>query len=160
MTYIEEPATTVRVTLSVNGEQVEREVPARRLLSDFLREDLDLVGTRVGCEHGICGACTVHIDGVPARSCSTLAVQVEGCSITTIEALTPPDGLSPMQQAFRTHHALQCGFCTSGFLMTLEGVDPEAYPTDEDIRELLSGNICRCTGYQHIVDAVKSAWGR
>jgi len=157
---IEEPTTEVAVTLTVNGTEVSRTIPARRLLSDFLREDLGLVGTRVGCEHGVCGACTINIDGSPARSCSTLAVQVDGSSVTTIEGITPVDGLNPMQAAFREHHGLQCGFCTSGILMTLDGVDPDDYPSDEDIRHLLSGNICRCTGYQHIVNAVKSAWGR
>ena len=160
MKAIDVPAATTSVGLTVNGEPVERTVPARRLLSDFLRDDLGLVGTRTGCEHGICGACTVLIDGEPARSCSTLAVQVDGCELTTVEGVTPPTGLNPMQRAFSEHHGLQCGFCTSGFIMTLEGADPDRYRTDDEIRELLSGNVCRCTGYQHIVDAVKSAWGR
>lgn len=159
MNPVEAPAAQVTVELTVNGTQVRRQVPARRLLSDFLRDDLGLVGTRTGCEHGICGACTILIDGAPARSCSTLAVQVDGSVITTVEGVTPAEGLNPMQQAFHEHHALQCGFCTSGFLMTLEAADPEEYVTDEQIRELLSGNVCRCTGYQHIVEAVKSAWG-
>ncbi len=160
MSAVEFPTTKVVVELNVNGTAVSREVSARLLLSDFLRDELGLVGTRTACEHGICGACTVIIDGAPARSCSTLAVQVDGCELTTIEGVTPAEGLTAMQQAFHEHHALQCGFCTSGILMTLEGVDPSDYPADDDIRELLSGNICRCTGYQHIVDAVKSAWGR
>ena len=160
MSAVEEPAARITVELTINGTAVSREVPARRLLSDFLRDDLDLVGTRVGCEHGICGACTILIDGAPARACSTLAVQVDGATVTTIEGVTPDQGLSALQAAFHEHHALQCGFCTSGILMTLEGADPAEYQTDDEIRHLLSGNICRCTGYQHIVDAVKSAWGR
>ncbi len=160
MSALEQPSTKVIVELTVNGSAISREVPARRLLSDFLRDDLDLVGTRTACEHGICGSCTVLIDGAPARSCSTLAVQVDGSEVTTIEGVTPAEGLNPMQQAFHEHHGLQCGFCTSGILMTLEGANPDEYRTDEEIRELLSGNICRCTGYQHIVNAVKSAWGR
>lgn len=160
MTAIEEPTAQLDIALTVNGELVSRTVSVRRLLSDFLRDELGLVGTRTGCEHGICGACTILIDGSPARSCSTLAVQADGCTVTTIEGVTPTEGLSPMQQAFHEHHALQCGFCTSGFLMTLEGADPAEYETEEEIRELLSGNICRCTGYHHIVAAVKSAWER
>ena len=160
MKAIDVPAAEAVVELTVNDEPVSRTVPVRRLLSDFLRDDLGLVGTRTGCEHGICGACTVLIDGQPARSCSTLAVQVDGCGITTVEGVTPQDGLNPMQQAFHEHHGLQCGFCTSGFIMTLEAANPDEYRTDEEIRELISGNLCRCTGYQHIVDAIKSAWGR
>lgn len=160
MKPIDVPAAEAAVEVNVNGEAVSRTVPVRRLLSDFLRDDLELIGTRTGCEHGICGACTVLIDGEPARACSTLAVQVDGCAVTTIEGVTPPDGLSPMQQAFHEHHGLQCGFCTSGFIMTLEAANPDDYRTDEEIRELISGNLCRCTGYQHIVDAIKSAWGR
>ena len=150
----------VEIRLTVNDRAVQRSVPARRLLADFLREDLHLTGTHIGCEHGVCGACTVLIDGEPARSCITLAVQVDGQSITTVEGLTPPEGLSPLQRAFSECHALQCGFCTPGFLTTLSAADPADYPTDDDIRVLLSGNLCRCTGYQHIVDAVRQAWGR
>lgn len=160
MNPVDTPATEVTIDLTVNGTTVQRTVPARRLLSDFLRDDLGLVGTRTGCEHGICGACTILIDGAPARSCSTLAVQVDGSELTTIEGVTPAEGFSPIQKAFNEQHALQCGFCTSGFIMTLEAAEPSDYPTDDDIRELLSGNVCRCTGYQHIVDAVKSAWNR
>jgi carbon-monoxide dehydrogenase small subunit len=125
-----------------------------------LREDLDLTGTHIGCEHGICGACTVLIDGMPARSCITLAGQVDGSEVTTVERITPATGLSPMQDAFKRCHGLQCGFCTPGFLMTLAGVEPSDYPDDESIRELIAGNLCRCTGYQQIVDAVRHAWGR
>ena len=155
-----EARSRVEIQLTVNDRAVSRSVSVRRLLSDFLREDLHLTGTHVGCEHGVCGACTVLIDGEPARSCITLAVQVDGRSITTVEGLTPAVGLSPLQQAFTECHALQCGFCTPGFLTTLSAVNPDDYPTDDDIRVLLSGNLCRCTGYQHIVDAVRQAWGR
>ena len=146
--------------MEVNGEPVVRSVPVRKLLSDLLRDDLALTGTHVGCEHGVCGACTVLIDGAPARSCLTLAVQVDGASITTIEGITPKDGLGALQQAFKDHHGLQCGFCTAGILMTVHAADPDDHPDDRSIRELLSGNLCRCTGYQNIVTAVKTAWGR
>jgi carbon-monoxide dehydrogenase small subunit len=155
-----EPADEIDLSMTVNGTPVARRVPARRLLSDFLRDELDLTGTHAGCEHGICGACTVLIDGEPARSCITLAPQVEGAEVTTIEGLTPDHGLSPMQQAFRDEYGAQCGFCTPGFLVTLAGVDPDDYPDDDSIRELLSGNLCRCTGYAQILNAVRAAWGR
>jgi aerobic-type carbon monoxide dehydrogenase small subunit (CoxS/CutS family) len=154
------PTASCDVTLTVNGREIRRPVPARRLLVDFLRDDLALTGTHAGCEHGVCGACTVLIDGEPARSCITLAVQADGCEITTVEGLTPENGLSPMQQAFKECHGLQCGFCTPGLLTTLAAAEPEDHPTDAGIRELLGGNICRCTGYQHIVDSVRRAWGR
>jgi carbon-monoxide dehydrogenase small subunit len=150
----------VQIELTVNGEQVDLRVPARRLLADVLREDLELTGTHLGCEHGICGACTVLIDGLPARSCTTLAVQVDGSAVTTVEGVTPPDGLSPMQEAFKQCHGLQCGFCTPGFLTTLSWADPAEHPDDDSIRELLAGNLCRCTGYQQIIEAVRLAWGR
>ncbi|RRO20621.1 (2Fe-2S)-binding protein [Saccharopolyspora rhizosphaerae] len=156
----ENPAPTRDISLTVNGRAVRRTVPVRRLLVDFLREDLVLTGTHAGCEHGICGACTVLVDGEPARSCITLAVQADGCEVVTVEGLTPEDGLSPLQQAFKDCHGLQCGFCTPGFLVTVAAASPDEHPTDPDIRELLSGNLCRCTGYQHIVDSVKRAWGR
>jgi carbon-monoxide dehydrogenase small subunit len=154
------PPEDVSVELTVNGEQVSVRVPPRRLLADVLREDLELTGTHLGCEHGICGACTVLIDGLPARSCTTLAVQVAGGEVTTIEGLTPSTGLSPMQAAFKQCHGLQCGFCTPGFLVTLSAADPADHPDDESIREALAGNICRCTGYQQIVEAVRVGWGR
>ncbi|MEV0697117.1 (2Fe-2S)-binding protein [Saccharopolyspora sp. NPDC050389] len=154
------PAAHREITLTVNGREVRRRVPVRRLLVDFLRDDLGHTGTHAGCEHGICGACTVLIDGEPARSCITLTVQAEGTEVTTVEGLTPGEGLSPMQQAFKDCHGLQCGFCTPGFIATLSAADPDEHPDDEAIRELLSGNLCRCTGYQHIVDAVNQAWGR
>jgi carbon-monoxide dehydrogenase small subunit len=154
------PVSQLEVTLTVNGATVRRNVPARRLLVDFLREDLGLTGTHSGCEHGICGACTVLIDGVAARSCITFAVQHEGADITTVEGLTPDDGLSPMQEAFKACHGLQCGFCTPGFLTTLAAAEADEHPDDAAIRDLLSGNLCRCTGYEHIVQAVRRAWGR
>jgi carbon-monoxide dehydrogenase small subunit len=160
MKAVREAVETLAIELTVNGQTVQREVPVRRLLTDFLRDDLGLTGTHVGCEHGVCGACTVLLDGAPVRSCIMLAVQADGTEVTTIEGVTPPEGLNRMQQAFKDHHGLQCGFCTPGFLMTLEGVDPNDYPDERSIREMLSGNLCRCTGYQGIVAAVMDAWGR
>ncbi|MEU6265149.1 (2Fe-2S)-binding protein [Saccharopolyspora shandongensis] len=154
------PAANREIVLTVNGREVRRLVPVRRLLVDFLRDDLGHTGTHAGCEHGVCGACTVLIDGEPARSCITLTVQADGAEVTTVEGLTPDGGLSPMQQAFKDCHGLQCGFCTPGFITTLSAADPGEHPDDAAVRELLSGNICRCTGYQHIVDAVNDAWGR
>jgi len=152
------PAERLRVRLTVNGAPVERLVEARRSLADFLREDLALTGTHVGCEHGVCGACTVLIDGRSARSCLLLAVQLEGARVTTIEGLTPPDGLSPLQEAFRTCHAMQCGFCTPGMIVTTtELLAQEPAPTTEAIREAISGNLCMCTGYVNIVRAVEQA---
>ena len=148
-----------RVRTTVNGREVEREVEPRLLLSDFLRHELDLTGTHVGCEHGVCGACTVLVDGEPVRSCLMLAVQADGLELTTVEGLTDdPERLHPLQQAFWEAHGLQCGFCTAGILMTLLPFlkeNPE--PSEDEIRLALSGNLCRCTGYQHIVDAVKLA---
>ncbi|MER7013822.1 (2Fe-2S)-binding protein [Saccharopolyspora sp. NPDC000359] len=156
----ETPSASREITLTVNGREVQRAVPVRRLLVDFLREDLGLTGTHAGCEHGVCGACTILVDGEPARSCITLAVQADGTEVTTVEGLTPQEGLSPLQQAFKDCHGLQCGFCSPGLLTTLTAAEPEDHPDDESIRELLSGNLCRCTGYQHIVEAVNQAWGR
>ena len=146
---------TIRVV--VNGVSYEREVEPRLLLSDFLRHDLALTGTHVGCEHGVCGACTILFDGDPARSCIMLAVQADGHTVDTVEGLSP-DGetLSPLQAAFREAHALQCGFCTPGILMTLTAfLRDTPQPNEADIRDALSANLCRCTGYQHIVEAVK-----
>jgi aerobic carbon-monoxide dehydrogenase small subunit len=147
------------VRLVVNGAAHHVRVPARRLLSDCLRHDLRLTGTHVGCEHGVCGACTVLLDGVPARSCLTLAVTADGSEITTVEGLTEADGsLSPVQQAFQDCHGLQCGFCTPGFLTTITAALREnPTPTEEDAREIIGGNLCRCTGYQNIVKAVLRA---
>jgi carbon-monoxide dehydrogenase small subunit len=156
-----DPIDVLDIELRVNGTPVRRQVPVRRLLSDLLRDDLSLTGTHVGCEHGVCGACTVLLDGQPVRSCLTLAVSADGHDVTTVEGISPADGsLSPLQAAFQGAHGLQCGFCTPGFLMTLAATDPAAHPTDDDIRELLSGNLCRCTGYQNICAAVRRAWGR
>jgi carbon-monoxide dehydrogenase small subunit len=148
-----------RVSLTVNGRACEREVEPRLLLSDFLRHDLGLTGTHVGCEHGVCGACTVLFDGEPVRSCILLAVQADGHAVTTVEALSPAPGeLHPLQQAFWECHGLQCGFCTPGFLMTLVPfLEENPDPSEDEIRHAISGNLCRCTGYQHIVDAVKLA---
>ena len=146
------------ITVKVNGVSYRRTVEARLLLSDFLRGTLGLTGTHVGCEHGVCGACTILVDGDSARACLMLAVQADGCEVTTVEALGTVDRLGPLQEAFRTHHALQCGFCTPGMLMT--SVDLlQKYPleNDEQIREGLSGNLCRCTGYEHIVRALREA---
>ena len=153
------PATEVPVSVTVNGESVDAVVPARQLLVDFLRDELRLTGTHVGCEQGICGACTINIDGEPVRSCIMLAAQANGSALTTVEGLSS-EGLNRLQQAFKEHHGLQCGFCTPGFLMTLSTVDPDEYPGDDGIREVLSGNLCRCTGYGGILRAVRDAWNR
>ena len=148
----------VTVRLTVNGRRQEGRCAPRKLLVDFLREDLALTGTHVGCEHGICGACTVLVDGEAARSCLMLAVQADGTEITTIEGLMTNGALHPLQEAFRTHHGLQCGFCTPGMLLTaldLLRVKPD--PTEAEIREGLSAVLCRCTGYHGIVKAVQAA---
>jgi len=147
------------VRITVNGTTHDAAVPARRLLSDCLRHDLELTGTHVGCEHGVCGACTVLLDGVPTRSCLMLAVSADGSEVTTVEGLTESDGtLSPVQQAFTDCHGLQCGFCTPGFLTTITaGLRENPEPDDEQARELIGGNLCRCTGYQNIVAAVHRA---
>ncbi|GAA3681035.1 (2Fe-2S)-binding protein [Nocardioides ginsengisoli] len=144
------------IRLNVNGVDHEAAVPARRLLSDALRHDLGLTGTHVGCEHGVCGACTVLVDGQPTRSCLMFAVSAVGSEITTVEGLARPDGeLGPVQQAFRECHGLQCGFCTPGFLTTITaGIAENPDPTEEEARDMVAGNLCRCTGYQNIVKAV------
>jgi carbon-monoxide dehydrogenase small subunit len=147
----------------VNGRPFEAEVEPRRSLADVLREDAHLYGTHLGCEHGVCGACTVLVDGEPVRSCLMLAVQADGAEVTTVEGLGPNGGgLHPLQEAFRDHHALQCGFCTPGFLLTaLHLLRERPDIADEgEIREALAGNLCRCTGYSNIVDAVRDAAGR
>lgn len=151
-----------RVSVVINGERFEREVEPRLLLSDFLRHELGLSGTHVGCEQGACGACTILLDGEPVRSCLMLAVQTHEHELSTVEGLTSdPSRLHPLQESFREAHALQCGFCTPGFLMTLVPFLEESPNASEaEIRAALSGNICRCTGYQHIVDAVRLATGR
>ena len=150
-------ADLVRVVTTVNGTRHEREVEPRLLLADFIRHELGLTGTHVGCEHGVCGACTILVDGVPMRACLMFAVQANGRALTTVEGLAPEPGkLHPLQEAFRDAHGLQCGFCTPGILMTMKAFLAEnANPSEAEIREALSGNLCRCTGYQHIVDAVK-----
>jgi aerobic-type carbon monoxide dehydrogenase small subunit (CoxS/CutS family) len=146
------------VTVTVNGTRYERTVEPRLLLSDFLRHDLGLTGTHVGCEHGVCGACTVLFDGQPVRSCLMFAVQTNGHEIVTVEGLGTPDNLHPLQEAFRESHGVQCGFCTPGLLLSLVPfLEENLDPTEQEIREAISGNLCRCTGYQHIVDAVKLA---
>jgi 2-furoyl-CoA dehydrogenase 2Fe-2S iron sulfur subunit len=150
-----------RIRLTLNGRKLAAEAEPRLLLSDFLRQSLGATGTHVGCEHGICGACTVLIDGVAARSCLTLAVQVEGRAVTTVEALAAPDGtLNPLQNAFRNNHALQCGFCTPGILMSFSDyLARNPKPSMAEIREVLSGHLCRCTGYAGIVAAVEEVAG-
>jgi aerobic-type carbon monoxide dehydrogenase small subunit (CoxS/CutS family) len=146
------------VALRVNGEPHEELAEPRMLLSDFLRHKLGFTGTHVGCEQGVCGACTVLVDGEPVRSCLTFAVQVDGAQVETVEGLADGAQLDPVQEAFRLEHGLQCGFCTPGFLMSTKALlDANPDPTEAEIRDQLSGNICRCTGYQSIVAAVKTA---
>jgi carbon-monoxide dehydrogenase small subunit len=149
------------IMVTVNGVAYERAVEPRLLLADFLRQTLGLTGTHVGCEHGVCGACTVLVDGDSMRSCLLLAVQLDGSRIETVEGLGAIGRLNPLQEAFREHHALQCGFCTPGMLMTITDLIKK-YPlaTDDEIRAGLSGNLCRCTGYEHIVRAVRAVVGR
>ncbi len=150
--------TTYDVVLHVNGVPRTATVPGRRLLSDCLRHDLQLTGTHVGCEHGVCGACTVLVDGRPMRSCLLLAVGAQGREITTVEGLGGPEDLHPVQRAFRECHGLQCGFCTPGFLTTIAGfLEENPAPTESEAREAISGNLCRCTGYQNIVKATLRA---
>ena len=147
------------VQLTVNGQVYQRQVPTRQLLADFLRQELHLTGTHVGCEHGVCGACTVLLNGEPVRSCLLLAVQAQGASLATVEGLAAADGaLHPLQQAFQQCHALQCGFCTPGFLMTLQVfLQENPLPTADQVRQAIAGHLCRCTGYQHIVEATLRA---
>ena len=148
----------VEVTLSINGRDYLLRLEPRRTLLDAIRDECGLTGTHTGCEHGVCGACTVLLDGQPIRSCLMFAVQAEGAAIRTIEGLAAGDALNPMQRAFIAHHGVQCGFCTPGFLMLATGVlarDPDI--SDDELREVLSSNLCRCTGYQNIVTAVRAA---
>lgn len=146
------------ISVTVNGTLYRRSVEPRLLLSDFLRHDLGLTGTHVGCEHGVCGACTILFDGQPTRSCLMFAVQANGHDVQTVEGLGTPENLHPIQEAFWESHAAQCGFCTPGFLTSLVSFLAEnPDPTEEEIRDAIAGNLCRCTGYQHIVDAVKLA---
>src|SRR5579883_2897981 len=147
-----------KITVEVNGRRHDEEVEVRLTLADFLRHELGLTGTHLGCEHGVCGACTVLVDGRTARSCLMFAVQAHGCEVTTVEGLTPDGALSPLQQAFMDNHGLQCGFCTPGILVTLtELLRENPHPTEQDVREALTGNLCRCTGYAGIVKAALDA---
>jgi carbon-monoxide dehydrogenase small subunit len=149
---------THTVTLTVNGQSYTAETEPRKLLSDFLRDDLRLTGTHVGCEHGVCGACTILWDGKAARTCLALAVQADGAELQTVEGMASDGELHPIQEAFREAHGLQCGFCTPGFLMSVSDLlERNPNPTEEEIREDISSNICRCTGYQNIVEAVQLA---
>lgn len=150
---------TMEITVTINGKKRTETVETRMLLSDFIREQMRLTGTHLGCEHGVCGACTVLVDGKAARSCLMLAVQADGCAIDTVESLVKEDGtLHPLQQAFSDNHALQCGFCTPGFMMTLvDFLNENPNPNESEIREAISGNLCRCTGYANIVKAVEQA---
>ncbi len=146
------------IRLVVNGDQRDAEAEPRKTLADFLREDLGLTGTHLGCEHGVCGACTVLLDGEPVRSCLMLAVQARGATITTVEGLADGDVLNPLQQALRESHAFQCGFCTPGFVMQITALlNENPAPTEAEIRESLSGNLCRCTGYETIINGVLAA---
>ena len=151
----------VRISLTLNGRKLSAETEPRMLLSDFLRHTLGATGTHVGCEHGVCGCCTVQIDGTAVRSCLTLAMQAEGRDVKTVESLAGPGGkLNTLQQAFQDHHALQCGFCTPGILMSFtDFLARNPKPTEEELREVLSGHICRCTGYAGIMAALKEATG-
>ena len=154
------PARSRAISLEINGEQVEMEVHARRLLVHFIRDDLGLTGTHVGCDTGNCGACTVQLDGEPVKSCMLLAVQADGARIATVEGLAPDGDLTALQRAFNEHHALQCGYCTPGMLMSASALLAQnPHPTEEEVRYALQGNICRCTGYVNIVEAVVAAGG-
>lgn len=145
------------IQTNINGVETTATVEPRLLLSDYIRHEVGLTGTHVGCEHGVCGACTILLNGEPVRSCLMFAVQVQGQSIETVESLGTPENMHPLQKAFHEAHALQCGYCTPGILMTLKPwIEENKNPTEHEIREALSGNLCRCTGYQHIVDAVKA----
>ena len=150
--------TTHAIESNVNGTRRTGRVEARLTLADFLREDLGLTGTHIGCEHGVCGACTVQVNGTPIRSCLMFAVQASGATVTTVEGLAPTGALSVLQRAFREHHALQCGFCTPGMLMTAEAfLRDNPQPTADEVRAAISGNLCRCTGYIPIVEAILDA---
>ena len=149
---------TRRIRLTVNGTVYEHPVAVRMTLADFLREELNLTGTHLGCEHGVCGACTILYNGAAVRSCLMLAVQADGAELMTVEGLAPGETLHPLQQAFQEHHALQCGFCTPGFLMTAYAFLQETpHPNADEVREAIAGNICRCTGYAPIVQAIVAA---
>jgi carbon-monoxide dehydrogenase small subunit len=155
---VPEPVTSATVSVEVNGTRYEREVEARRLLVHFIRDDLDLTGTHVGCDTGNCGACTVLLDRRAVKSCMLLAVQADGRSVSTVEGLAPDGELTPLQRSFNEHHALQCGYCTPGMLMSAAALlESNPHPTEDEVRTAIQGNICRCTGYVNIVEAVVSA---
>ncbi len=157
MSVSSDPTTSLVVTMTVNGQEVEHEVPARRLLVHFLRDDLDLTGTHIGCDTGSCGACTVHLDGVAVKSCAVLAVQADGAKVTTVEGLAGEE-LTPLQRSFHEHHGLQCGYCTPGMLMSASALLADnPSPSEDEVKIALQGNICRCTGYWNIVEAVVAA---
>jgi aerobic carbon-monoxide dehydrogenase small subunit len=157
---VAQPASALTITVDVNGERIEREVPARRLLVHFLRDDLGLTGTHIGCDTGNCGACTVHVNGEPVKSCMLLAVQADGAQVATIEGLAADGELTPLQRAFNEHHALQCGYCTPGMLMSASALlERNPHPSEDEVRLALQGNICRCTGYVNIVEAVVAVGG-
>jgi carbon-monoxide dehydrogenase small subunit len=154
------PSTSRTISVEVNGDRYEREVPARRLLVHFLRDDLGLTGTHIGCDTGNCGACTIHLDGQAVKSCMLLAVQADGTAIRTVEGLAQDGELTALQQSFSAHHALQCGYCTPGMLMSATALlERNAHPSEEDVRVALQGNICRCTGYVNIIEAVLAVAG-
>jgi aerobic-type carbon monoxide dehydrogenase small subunit (CoxS/CutS family) len=158
---VEQPTTSRTITVEVNGERYERDIDARRLLVHFIRDDLELTGTHVGCDTGNCGACTVHLDGQPIKSCMLLAVQADGSTVRTVEGLAPGDDeLSPLQRSFSAHHALQCGYCTPGMLMSATALlEQNPKPTEDEVRTAIQGNICRCTGYQNIIEAIVNVDG-
>ena len=155
-----EPAVDRTISVEVNGQVYERDVPARRLLVHLLRDDLDLTGTHIGCDTGNCGACTVHLEGVPVKSCMLLAVQVDGAKVRTVEGLAEDGELTALQRSFSEHHALQCGYCTPGMLMSATALlERNPRPSEEEVKVALQGNICRCTGYVNIIEAVMAAGG-
>jgi len=155
---VQQPSTSRTISVDINGQVYEREVEARRLLVHFIRDDADLTGTHVGCDTGNCGACTVHLDGVAVKSCMMLAIQADGRRITTVEGLGEDGTLTPLQQSFSDHHALQCGYCTPGMLMSAAALLAEnPHPDEDEVRKAIQGNICRCTGYVNIVEAVVAA---
>ena len=155
-----EPAVDSTISVEVNGQVYERDVPARRLLVHFLRDDLDLTGTHIGCDTGNCGACTVQLEGIPVKSCMLLAVQADGAKVRTVEGLASDGELTALQQSFSAHHALQCGYCTPGMLMSATALlERNPRPSEDEVKVALQGNICRCTGYVNIVEAVMAAGG-
>jgi len=158
---VQEPATSRTISVEINGEVYERDVDARRLLVHFIRDDVELTGTHIGCDTGNCGACTVHVDGEAVKSCMLLAVQADGTKVSTVEGLAADGELTALQQAFNEQHALQCGYCTPGMLMSATALlARNPHPTEEDVRYGLQGNICRCTGYVNIVEAVVATGGK